>query len=503
MLYSETQFSSALLTLPLYFVNQNPLFATNVWLVLTVFLAGLFMYLLARYLSKGNETISILSGMVFAFAPTKISAMSHLQSLSIFYIPLIVLILLKYRDLGRKMHLAWFGILSALLFLASWYQMVFGLIIIGAFILFTAFSNRRRALALVGVTLVALLSTAPIAKEYLRFSNTSEAGFSIRDQIAFSSSIDDYLMPYENTPVGMVYYNLRPFVLKNSHNPDNYSYLGISLYVLLMLFVIYMFKKRKNSFVKDNRWLVLVLTGLFMVGFIFSLGPVLKIGSSAMYSVEGVNVAVPLPYLLVDKLLPQLSFIRAVGRANIISLFALCCLLALLGAYLNGVKPRKKQVLLTTLTVVIITIDLLPLKQFVTIPFKETPSRHISYQIPELYKRIQTDQNIDNILILRTQADYPDAGIPVARVEDVLWAGYHNKNIFNGYSGFEPPSYAETLEDFTNLEPDDPLKMRNLGLQYVVIDKELSQDQPDQMRKATSLFTEKIYEDQRYALYKI
>ncbi len=503
MLFSETQFSTGLLTLPLFFINQNPLFATNVWLVLTVFLAGFFMYLLAKYLSKGNEAISILSGMVFAFAPTKISAISHLQSLSIFYVPLIVLMLLKYRDSGERKYLIWFGVLSALLFLASWYQMVFGLVIIGVFILYTAFSSHRRAALLLGATLLATLVTIPIAKEYVRFSKENNASFSVRDQIAFSSSVDDYVLPYENTPAGIVYYKLRPFILKNSHNPDNYSYMGVSLYAVLLLGMFHVIRKRKDSPTKETKGLTVALFGLFAVGFLFSLGPVLKIGSTAIHSVEGVDLAVPLPYIIVDKLLPQLSFLRAVGRANIISLFALCCLLAILGSYLKEVKPQKKRAILTALLFVIVSLDVLPIKQFITTPFKSVPTRQASYSIPPIYTKVHDDPDIDNIVILRTQSDYPDAGIPVARVEDVMWSGYHNKNIFNGYSGFEPRSYKETLQDFTDLQDDDLDKMKQLGLRYAIIDKELSQGQPEQVTRAEGLFSKKVYEDNRYVLFRL
>lgn len=503
MLYSETQLSTGLLTLPLFLINQNPLFATNVWLLLTVFLAGFFMYLLAKYLSRGNEAISILSGLVFAFAPTKISAMTHLQSLSIFYVPLIFLMLLKYRESGKRKYLIWFGVLSALLFLASWYQMVFGLVIIGVFILYTAFSSHRRAALLLSATLLATLVTIPIAKEYVRFSKENNASFSVRDQIAFSSSVDDYVLPYENTPAGMVYYKLRPFILKNSHNPDNYSYMGVSLYAVLLLGLLYVIKKRKDPPIKETKGLTVALFALFAVGFLFSLGPVLKIGSTAIHSVEGVDLAVPLPYIIVDKLLPRLSFLRAIGRANIISLFALCCLLAILGSYLKEVKPQKKRAILTALLFVIVSLDVLPIKQFITTPFKSVPTRQVSYSIPTIYTKVHDDLDIDNIVILRTQPDYPDAGIPVARVEDVMWSGYHNKNIFNGYSGFEPRSYKETLQDFTDLQVDDLDKMKQLGLRFVIIDKELSQNQPEQTNRAEELFDKKVYEDNRYVLFRL
>lgn len=185
MLYSETQWSTGLLTLPLHFISQNPLFSVNVWQILSLFFAGFFMYLLALYLSKGNQTISILAGLIFMFAPNKITSLGHLQNLSIFYVPLIILLLLRYRDRGKRLSLVGFAIACSLLFLASWYQMVFGLIIIGPFLLYVLSykSSRIRGLWLAAALFIALLTTLPLAKEYVRFSKANKATFSITNQI--------------------------------------------------------------------------------------------------------------------------------------------------------------------------------------------------------------------------------------------------------------------------------------------------------------------------------
>jgi hypothetical protein len=89
------------------------------------------------------------------------------------------------------------------------------------------------------------------------------------------------------------------------------------------------------------------------------------------------------------------------------------------------------------------------------------------------------------------------------RAEDVLWAGYHNKNIFNGYSGYTPPLYDETFYDFVYLEPDDIPKMQKLGLRYVLIDKQLSAPRPFLIDAAAQLLSHKVYEDNRYVLREI
>jgi hypothetical protein len=493
------------LTLPFFFINQNPLFVANIWYLLSAFFAGLFMYLLARYLSKSNQPISILSGLVFEFAPTKITSMDHLQNLSIFYLPLIILLLLKYRDTGSKKYLAGFALASSLLFLASWYQMVFGLVVILLFLVFVLLSSRRRGGFLVLATFVAIVTTLPLAKEYIRFSKSSKATFSISNQVQFSSSADDYLTPYQGTPLGSLYYKLRPNVQRNSHNPDNYSYAGITLYAVLALSLLgalgWRYKKKRLSELRHNKSLIILLSLVFIVGFIFSLGPLVKIGSRSVFSMQSLNVVIPAPYILVDKLLPQLSFIRAAGRASVIVLFALCCLLAVFARQIDKLPPPKKRNTILVMLVLLVSLDVLPLKNLLTTPFQPIAPYKVSYTVPAVYKRIKDDKSINDIIILRTQKDYSYATLPIAQAEDVLWAGYHNKNIFNGYSGYQPPEYAPTLQDFTDLQPNDIVKMKALGLRYVLIDKQLSNKQLPQ--EATTIFPTKVYEDSRYILYKI
>jgi hypothetical protein len=122
--------------------------------------------------------------------------------------------------------------------------------------------------------------------------------------------------------------------------------------------------------------------------------------------------------------------------------------------------------------------------------------------IPKVYTYIRDNKNVDNILTLRSQNDYPTAPIPVARAEDVLWAGYHNKNIFNGYSGYEPPQYGREYGDFVDFHPDDVAKIHKLGINYVLVDKQLSSDS-SLLENVGNSSKEKLYEDSRYTLFKI
>jgi len=506
MLYSETQFSAGLLTLPFFLINQNPLFSANVWYFLSTFFTGFFMYLLASHLSKGDQAVSVMAGLVFAFAPLKVISVDHLQSLSIFYLPLIILLLLKYRETGQKKYLGGFTIASSLLFLASWYQMIFGLVIIGMFVLFVLITDkkiRKRSLLLIAATIIAIATTLPLAKDYIRFSKANNATFSIDNQITYSASVEDYFLPHQNTLFGTLFYKLQPHVHRNGYNQDNYSYSGITLYVVMGLCLSELFRKKRNPARQSGIQYYILLSGIFLAGFIISIGPALKISRESIYHLQSTNFIIAAPYLLVDKLLPQLSFMRALGRASVIVLFALCCFLALFAIQLLSHKQfQHNRRLLTIVLVGLIGLDLLPLS-LATNPFHHISPRDVRFSIPAVYQYIKADKSIDNLVVIRSDKDYPDAALPTALPEDILWAGYHNKNIFNGYSGYYPTEYQSTLQGFIDLQPGTVEKMKGLGLKYVILDKQLSTGHPNFEDEMTLIFSKKVYEDKRYDLFKI
>ncbi len=506
MLYSETQLSAGFLTLPFYFMNHNPIFSYNMWLIASVLMSGIFMYLLAKFLSKNNEAISILLALVFEFAPLKMTAMGHLQNLSIFYLPLVILLFLKYLSTkeAKKGYLIGGFIAMVLLFYASWYQMVFGLMFIFpllfGLLISKAFSPKRiGVLAL--ACILAIVATLPLAKEYVRFSKTNKASFQIAEQALFSSSLKDYGIPYSDTLEGRAYYKIRPHSQVNGYNPDSSSFHGYSVYLLVgAVFVFLLTKFGRKQFPKTDVKLLFTLYGIALIGFIASLGPLLKAGKDFAYTVPGItqSIVLPMPYILVDKFLPQLSFIRAIGRASVIMLLAMLCILAIAAILLKRLT-KKQRILATAVLFVVFFFELMPPHQYRI----STAAYATGVKIPGVYTYVVKQPNIDNIIILRSDKDYPGAPIPVARAEDTLWAGYHNRNIFNGYSGYEPKQYAQQYIDFVDFQSDDITKLKALGLKYIIVDKKLSTSNPALDNNVEASAQKKVYEDSRYVLFKI
>jgi hypothetical protein len=509
MLYSETQLSTAVVTLPLYFINNNPVFANNVWTIASFFLMGWSMYLLAMYLSKNKQFISILAGLIFEFAPFRMAAVDHLQNISIYCLPLAFLMIFKYLDTKKRGYLIGLFAVAVMQFYASWYQMVFVLAALGILIaglwLFKVEKAWKTLLIIAGIVALAALSTYPLAKEYVNFSKTSSASFSIGDQATYSSSLLDFFTPNNGTLIGKIFYAIRPASHLNSYDTDSYSYYGFTLYFITIFVLAMAYRYRKKGIEAIKKYKMVVIFALIaLAGVLISFGPLLKIRGAYLYhsNTSGLTFAIPLPYFAVDKLLPQLAFLRALGRAGVLILFSLCCLFAYAPFYAKKVKYYITY--RTAINCIVVGLIIFELA-----PFHFTPLRSTSYSygisIPPVYTYIKDHKNVNNIIVLAADSDYPNAGIPIELPEETMWAGYDNKNTFNGYSGYLPPTYYPTYWNFLDFRPAVVPDLKKENLHYVLVDKLLSTTNPNLVNQVANVLGKNniVYQDKRYDLFKV
>jgi hypothetical protein len=516
MLYSETQLSAGLITLPLHFISENPLLSYNVWTIISFFLAGWFMYLLAKYLSHNNEFYSILAGLAFAFGPIKIAEIVHLQNLSIFYLPLIFLLILMYLKKPKRWLLFWLFISSLLFFYASWYQMVFGLsavLVILAGIWLFKISSFKSIVPIIIVIVLAVLATLPLAKDYISFSGQNHLSYGIGSQNIFSASAVDYFIPYKNTLLGNYYYKAFPTARVNGYSPDGDSYIGVTLCLVAAFMLVYSFIKRKTS---KSMSLVFKWTVIFLlisaVGFVVSLGPFLKLGSGYLHLVHNGDGSVSkftiaLPVLFVDILLPQIGFIRAIDRSSVLVLFGLCCTLGLFPVFLSQFKKKNGLLIKYIVPVALLFCLLFEIAPTHTVSMSSNPY-YYNMSIPKAYKLIHDSPKINNIVVLTPDYNYPNQQFIAPPFyngvfEQLLWAGYDNKNTFNGYSGYFPKTYNSDMAEFNNFQAGDLPLIRSLGIQYILVDKLMSTSDPNIVGKITSANTTIVYQDSRYCLIKI
>ena len=152
--YSEHMLSTACLVMPLQIITGEPLVAHNLSLLFSFVLAGLGMYLLVLRWTHRHGA-AIVAATVFAFAPYRLAAISHLQLLTVGWLPFSLLALDWLLDKGRyhrdgkrpagrgrsddRQHTRWwtpallFVLFTILQVMSSWYLAVFSAVVLGIY----------------------------------------------------------------------------------------------------------------------------------------------------------------------------------------------------------------------------------------------------------------------------------------------------------------------------------------------------------------------------------
>jgi hypothetical protein len=103
--YSEHLFAQAVQVFPVYVASGNPILCYNLLFLSTFVLCGLGTFLLVRELTS-NAPAAFLAGLLFAFAPYRFAQVSHLQVLSVQWMPFVLYGLRRYFDSRRRQALA-------------------------------------------------------------------------------------------------------------------------------------------------------------------------------------------------------------------------------------------------------------------------------------------------------------------------------------------------------------------------------------------------------------
>jgi len=155
---------------PIYWLTRNPVTTYNLTFFLSWPLCAIAAYWLVRRLTPRTDA-AIVAGFAFGFAPYRASAeMGHLQSLSVFWLPVVLGAMHAYTDERRRRWLVVFGGAWVLQSLANGYYMMFGAVLIALWLAWfgSTARNRRAALHLGVAWVVASLVLLPILLGYQR-----------------------------------------------------------------------------------------------------------------------------------------------------------------------------------------------------------------------------------------------------------------------------------------------------------------------------------------------
>ena len=194
--YSEQFLPQALQALPIYAATKNPILCYNLLFLSTFALSALGMFLLGRELT-GSAVAGFVAGLAFAFTPSRIANIPHLQVLSSAWMPFALYGWHRYFATERVRPLA--GAAAAWLMqnLSSGYYLLFFTPIV---VLYIAWELTRRArwrnastLLHIGLAIaIVLAATAPFLWPYLELRRLGFSPRSLAETQRFSADVYAY-----------------------------------------------------------------------------------------------------------------------------------------------------------------------------------------------------------------------------------------------------------------------------------------------------------------------
>lgn len=468
--FSEHLIANMLVAFPVIVITNNPILAYNIILFLSFIFSGYGMFLLIKYYITDDYS-AFIGGVVFAFCTIRFAHIYHLQLLTVQWMPFCLLYLDKFLHKGDSRNLFLLYIFYVLQILSSWYSAFYITISLGVYALgiLTLYEEARKNLYQRSYQLKTILflicifvAVAPFAYPYIQVAN--EYGFvrSLDDVSYFSADLGDYfLTPIDNLIYGKISY---PFQI-NRNTAEHSLFPGISALLLSMygLFLLRRIKfggKCKIALINISDKIQNIYLIIALIAFILSLGYPLHFFGHIL------NIEMPYKYLF--EYFPGFKSMRVPSRFGIIFMLSLSVLVGYGLSKLIDSKTKIKKNILFFILLSLILIESLYIPMGSGIP--------INPEIPEMYKYLANEKD-----------DFAIVELPSNLWNDtkyMYYSTYHWKKMVNGYSGFLPYDYSETMRIFQSFPSNDSINLSKIiGVKYVLIHmKDFSATQQNYIR---------------------
>jgi hypothetical protein len=416
--YSDAMLFEALVAAPWLWADVNPVLVYNLLLLGGIALSGIGMFVLARHLT-GDADAALVSAVVFTLVPYRVEHFMHLELQWTVWMPLALWAAHRAYEEGSVRWGAVTGLLLWLQVISSAYYGAFlGVMLVALAVLLFASQPRlaRGAIVPLGVgAVLAAALTLPYAIPYIQ--NTRLLGPRDLGEIAnFSARPDSYLRtPQQNWLWGWTAAGLGGNEL---HLFPGLAAIGLALVAIA----------RRRPHV----WTYVVLAALAVA---LSLG-----ANGALYRWLNDHTWV-------------LRGFRAPARFSILA----CCALAVLAGFgflvlrhLVSVRPLQRALL--PIALVVITVECWSAPMFLA---------NVPATGRDVYRVLRT---FDRSAIAELPLEY---GL---NPQFMYQSTFHWHRLVNGYSGYEPPDYAETRARMQTFPDDEAIgRLRGLGVRYVLV----------------------------------
>jgi hypothetical protein len=165
--FSEHLLGLSLVATPVQWLGGSPLLAYNVVFLLTFPLCALGAYLLAFDVTARRDA-AFIAGLLFGFAPYRMSQLPHIQVLAAFGMPFALLGLHRYLRDRRPQWLVLFGAGWLVLALCNGYYLLFFTVLVGIWILWFAppFSKPQTFRAILATLIISAVPLVPLLWRY-------------------------------------------------------------------------------------------------------------------------------------------------------------------------------------------------------------------------------------------------------------------------------------------------------------------------------------------------
>lgn len=192
--FTENLAGISVVATPTFWLTGNPLTAYNVAFFITWPASALALYLLVHRLTRRVDA-AIVGGLAYAFAPYRVAELAHLQVLSSYWLPIVLLAGHAYLETRATRWLMVFALAWLLQSTANGYFLLFGGVLLAAW--FVWFGLRRDRLgSLVALATTWVVASLPLAPVLLRYQ-TVHAFYGMRreayEALAFSATPQSFV----------------------------------------------------------------------------------------------------------------------------------------------------------------------------------------------------------------------------------------------------------------------------------------------------------------------
>jgi hypothetical protein len=434
--FSEHMLVSALLAAPVRAVSDNWVLAYNAVTLLTLVLAGLGMFLLARELTA-DTAASFVAGALYAFHTWNVNEIVRLQILSNEFFPFLLWALVRFFRQPTWPRAAAVAAFYGLQSLSCMYWALYApLILVGAsaFLIWRYRPPRAALLRLAASLAMPGLLLALVAWPYVRSARTLGFARPAPDSVA----VDRY---FDVLPQNLLYARVLGTAGPNQNAAHFLGFTAMGLAVLAL------WPRRRAPAVDDGPdGLRPLLVALALVGFLLSLGPRILLGDWDLG---------PGPYTALHRWAPGFRNVRYPERFSILLILGLAPLVAL---GLARLRPRLGGAGLAAL-------GTLALLEHLSIP-QSLDALAGGRAIPEVYRWLATRDDVHVV------AELPAARNRLERFDalPMYYSTAHWKRIVEGFTSYFPPSYNfEKWRLFHFPDPESVAFLERFGVDTLVV----------------------------------